>query len=326
MRRREFIAGLGSVAAWPLAAVAQQSAMPVIGVLQTWPFSELSRPLGAAFLRGLAETGYVLGRNVAIERRSAEGDNERLPALAGDLVRRQVGVIVTPGLPSALAAKAATRTIPILISIGGDPVQLGLVASLARPGGNITGFAGLLDEVAGKRMELLHELVPAATSIGVLFNPNNPADVANLSLQQNAARDLGLRVEVVDAGRQSDIEPAFARMAQQRVDAVMVAPDTLFFNYTDRVVALTIRHAIPAIFVDKEAVKAGGLMSYGPDLPDFYRQLVTYAGRILKGEKPADLPVQRPTRFELVINLKTAKSLGLTVPQTLLVSADEVIE
>ncbi len=323
--RRDFIAGIGA-ASWPFATRAQQNAIPVIGVLQPSTSIGLRKPVADAFLRGLAETDYLVGRNVTIENRWAEDHNDRLPALAADLVRLQVAVIVTTGAPGALAAKAATRTIPILFSVGFDPVQIGLVASLARPDGNLTGFAALLDEVAGKRMELLRELVPAATSIAVLFNPANRATVANLSLQQNAARSLGLGVEAVDASRQSDIEPAFAKMAQQRVGAVVVTQDPLFLSYIDQVAALAVRHAIPAMFPDKKAVEAGGLMSYAPDGPDLARQIGAYAGRILKGEKPGDLPVQRPTKFELAINLKTAKALGLTVSRTLLVRANEVIE
>jgi putative ABC transport system substrate-binding protein len=261
-----------------------------------------------------------------IETRWADDRADRLPALAADLVRLNVAVIVTIGAPGALAAKAATQTIPILFYVGFDPVQTGLVASLARPGGNITGFAGLLSETGAKRLELLHEMVPAATSIAVLFNSSYRAIVGNLSLPRNAARSLGLGLEEVDASRQSDIEPAFAKMAQQRVGAVMVTVDPLFRSHVDQVAALAVRHAIPAMFPDKEAVKAGGLISYEPDGADLARQMGVYAGRILKGEKPADLPVQRPTKFELVINLKTAKALGLTVPKTLLVRADEIIE
>jgi putative tryptophan/tyrosine transport system substrate-binding protein len=324
--RRDFIAGVGA-ASWPLATRAQQNTIPVIGILRPSTLIGSRKPEADAFLRGLAETGYVVGRNVTIENRWAEDHNDRLPALAADLVRLQVAVICPNGAPATLAAKAATQTIPILFAGGFDPVQIGLVASLARPGGNLTGFAGpFLDEVAGKRMELLHELVPAATSIAVLFNPTNRAQGGNPSLLQDAARSLGLGVEVVDVSRQSDIEPAFAKMAQQRVGAVMVTADPLFRSYVDQVAALAVRHAIPAAFPDKEAVKAGGLMSYAPDRQDLARQVGVYAGRILKGEKPADLPVQRPTKFELVINLKTAKALGLTVPKTLLVRADEVIE
>jgi putative ABC transport system substrate-binding protein len=235
-------------------------------------------------------------------------------------------VIVAAGAPAALAAKAATQTIPILFYVGFDPVQIGLVASLARPGGNMTGVAGLFSETGEKRLELLHEMVPAATSIAVLFNSSYRAIVGNPSLPRSGARSLGLRLEVVDARRQSDIEPAFAKMAQQRVDAVMVTVDPLFRSHVDQVAALAVRHAIPSMFPSKEAVKAGGLISYEPDEADLVRQMGVYTGRILKGEKPADLPVQRPTRFELVINLKTAKALGLTVPKTLLVRADDVIE
>jgi putative ABC transport system substrate-binding protein len=323
MRRRDFITLLGGAASWPLATRAQQNALPVIGILQP---STRKPEGGAAFFRGLAETGYVEGRNVAIETRWAEDRVDRLPALAADLVRLNVAVIVAAGAPAALAAKAATQTIPILFYVGFDPVQIGLVASLARPGGNMTGVAGLFSETGEKRLELLHEMVPAATSIAVLFNSSYRAIVGNPSLPRNAARSLGLRLEVVDASRQSDIEPAFAKMAQQRVDAVMVTVDPLFRSHVDQVAALAVRHAIPSMFPSKEAVKAGGLISYEPDEADLVRQMGVYTGRILKGEKPADLPVQRPTRFELVINLKTAKALGLTVPKTLLVRADEVIE
>jgi putative ABC transport system substrate-binding protein len=323
MRRRDFITLLGGAASWPLATRAQQNALPVIGILQP---STRKPEGGAAFFRGLAETGYVEGRNVAIETRWAEDRVDRLPALAADLVRLNVAVIVAAGAPAALAAKAATQTIPILFYVGFDPVQIGLVASLARPGGNMTGVAGLFSETGEKRLELLHEMVPAATSIAVLFNSSYRAIVGNPSLPRSGARSLGLRLEVVDARRQSDIEPAFAKMAQQRVDAVMVTVDPLFRSHVDQVAALAVRHAIPSMFPSKEAVKAGGLISYEPDEADLVRQMGVYTGRILKGEKPADLPVQRPTRFELVINLKTAKALGLTVPKTLLVRADDVIE
>jgi ABC-type uncharacterized transport system substrate-binding protein len=323
MRRRDFITLLGGAASWPLATRAQQNALPVIGILQP---STRKPEGGDAFLRGLAETGYVEGRNVAIETRWAEDRVDRLPALAADLVRLNVAVIVAAGAPAALAAKAATQTIPILFYVGFDPVQIGLVASLARPSGNMTGVAGLFSETGEKRLELLHEMVPAATSIAVLFNSSYRAIVGNPSLPRNAARSLGLRLEVVDASRQSDIEPAFAKMAQQRVDAVMVTVDPLFRSHVDQVVALAVRHAIPAMFPSKEAVKAGGLISYEPVEADLVRQMGVYTGRILKGEKPADLPVQLPTRFELVINLKTAKALGLDVPAKLLALADEVIE
>jgi putative ABC transport system substrate-binding protein len=323
MRRRDFITLLGGAASWPLATRAQQNALPVIGILQP---STRKPEGGDAFLRGLAETGYVEGRNVAIETRWAEDRVDRLPALAADLVRLNVAVIVAAGAPAALAAKAATQTIPILFYVGFDPVQIGLVASLARPSGNMTGVAGLFSETGEKRLELLHEMVPAATSIAVLFNSSYRAIVGNPSLPRNAARSLGLRLEVVDASRQSDIEPAFAKMAQQRVDAVMVTVDPLFRSHVDQVAALAVRHAIPAMFPSKEAVKAGGLISYEPVEADLVRQMGVYTGRILKGEKPADLPVQLPTRFELVINLKTAKALGLDVPAKLLALAGEVIE
>jgi len=316
--RRDFIAGIGA-ASWPLATRAQQNAIPVIGVLEPSTLIGSSKRVADAFFRGLAETGYVVGRNVTIEDRWAEDDNDRLSSLAADLVRLHVAVIVTTGAPAALAAKAATRTIPILFSVGFDPVQIGLVASLARPGGNITGIAALFSEMDAKRTELLRELAPAATSVALLFNSSNRA-------LQNEVRSLALGVEAVDASRQSDIEPAFAKMAQQRVGAVLVTPDRLFVSHVDQVAAVAVRYAIPAMFADREAVKAGGLMSYAPDELDLARIIGTYAGRILKGEKPGDLPVQRPTKFELAINLKTAKALGLTVPRTLLARADEVIE
>jgi ABC-type uncharacterized transport system substrate-binding protein len=322
MRRREFIAGLGSAAAWPPVARTQQAAMPVVGVLHQATFSELRRPLIEAFHRGLAEIGYVEGRTVAIEYRWAEDHYDRLPALAADFVRRQVAVIVAlGGTPAALAAKAATRTIPIVFLLGADPVEYDLVASLARPGGNITGFTILSKEVVGKRLGLMHELVPATTSITFLYNPTNVS--SEIDDVQNAARALGMRVLMVGATRQSDIEPAFVEMAQQRAGALVVSSDSLFFGLGGEIATLAVRHAIPAILAYRET---GALISYGPSIPAVYRQAGAYAGRILNGEKPADLPVQQPVKFDMAINLRVAKALGLTIPETLLATADQVIE
>jgi putative tryptophan/tyrosine transport system substrate-binding protein len=326
MRRREFIAGLGGAAtAWPLAATAQQAAVPVIGVLLRSTFNERWRALIEAFREGVAETGFVEGRTVAIEYLWAEDRYDRLPALAADFVRRQVAVIVAlGGIPAATAAKAATQTVPIVFSVGADPLEYGLVANLARPGRNVTGFTSIVKEVMVKRMELLHQLVPAATSIAYLFNPTNIS--SETEEVQNAGHILGLRVLMIGAVRRSDIEPALVEMAQQHAGALVVSADFLFLSNLDQVAMLAARHGLPASFRSREDVMAGGLMSYGPSLSAQYRQVGIYAGRILKGEKPADLPVQFPTKFEMVINLKTAKALSLTIPPTLLAVADEVIE
>jgi putative ABC transport system substrate-binding protein len=325
MKRREFITLLGGAAvAWPRVARAQQR-MPVIGYLLS-DLLEPERQFVAAFHRGLAETGYVEGRNVAIEYRSAESRNDRLPALAAELVRRQVAVIATSSTPGALAAKAATQTIPIVFGIGSDPVEIGLVASLNRPGGNLTGVSQLNVDIAAKRLEMLHELVPAATQIAVLVNPTNPAGEALLREAQVAARALGVRLSVLNASSESEIDGAFATLVGQRADALLVSGDNLFTTHRDRIIALAARHAVPAIYQFREFAAAGGLMSYGASVTDAYRLLGVYTGQILKGEKPADLPVQQATKIEMIINLKTAKALGLTMPTSTLLRADEVIE
>jgi putative ABC transport system substrate-binding protein len=325
MKRREFIALIGGAAiAWPLATRAQHPTMPVIGFLNGASPAEYA-PYIAAFLQGLRETSFVEGHNVAIEYRWAEGHFDRLPALAADLVRRGVAVIAATGNTlAALAAKAATQTIPIVFNVGADPVQHGLVANLARPGGNVTGFTALTIETLGKRMEMLRQLIPAASSIAFLFNAANPAN--GTQDIQRAAALLGWRPIMVGLDHPDELESAFERMVQQRASALLVSADTMLSSHNDQIAALAIRRAIPAIFAWSAAARAGGLMSYGPDIADAYRRVGSYVGRILKGEKPSDLPVQQPTRFELVINLKTAKALGPTVPDKLLALADEVVE
>jgi putative tryptophan/tyrosine transport system substrate-binding protein len=328
VRRREFIAFVGgAAAAWPLAARAQQPAMPVIGFIHLTSL-EQTREYLAAFHRGLGDTGYVEGKNVAVEYRWGQGQNDRMPTLVADLVRRQVSVLVTlESTNAALAAKAATQTIPILFMQGADPVRIGLVRSLNRPDGNLTGINLFLAEVAGKRLQLLLETVPSAKSIAYLRNPTNPiyADSETREVQ-DAARALGVRLLWTNASRLSEIEAAFANFIQQPVDAVFVSADGFFLTNSDHIVALAARYAVPAIYGWRQAVALGGLMSYGTNFPDAWRQAGRYTGRLLKGEKPADLPVQQVTKIELVVNLKTAKALGLTVPDSLLAHADEVIE
>ena len=314
------------MAAWPVAAHAQQPAMPVIGFLQG-ASPEAFAPMMTVFREGLKEAGYVEGHNVAIEYRWAEGHYDRLPALAADLVRRQVAEIVTVGTPAALAAKAASSTIPIVILVGDvDPVQLGLVASLNRPGGNVTGLAVLGVELAAKRLEVLHELLRTSAAVALLVNPNNPQTEPETKGVRDAARSIGLQLHVLDASTEGEIDAAFGKLIELRAGGFLVSVELFLFNQRDQIVALAARHAVPAIYGVREFATAGGLMSYGTDLADAYRQVGIYAGKILKGAKPADLPVQRVARVEFVINLKTAKTLGLTFPITLLGRADEVIE
>jgi putative tryptophan/tyrosine transport system substrate-binding protein len=324
MRRREFIAGLGGAAAWPLIARAQQPALPVIGFLNGGLPGGYA-PMVAAFRQGLKETGYVEGQNVAIEFLWAEGQYDRVPAMAAELVGRKVAVIVA-NTPGNLAAKAATTTIPIVFTIASDPVQIGLVASLSRPGGNITGVTQLNVEVGAKRLEFVHELIPTATLIAVLVNPTNPNAETQLRYLQAAARILGVQLHVLQASTERDFDTVFATLAQLRAGALVIGVDVFFVSRIDQLAALALRHAVPAIFQDRAFAAAGGLMSYGGSTPDSYRLAGVYAGRILKGEKPSDLPVQQATRVELIINMKTAKAFDLTFPRTLLGRADEVIE
>jgi putative ABC transport system substrate-binding protein len=326
MRRREFITLLGgAAAAWPVATRAQEPAMPVIGFLALGS-PDRGAHYVAAFHRGLNEVGYVEGRNVAIEYRSAEGRYDRLPALAAELVRRQVAVIVASPIPAALAAKAATATIPIVFNVAGDPVKLRLVASLAQPGGNVTGVSFLTKELVPKRIEVLHDLLPKATVIGLLVNPSFLTSETDTRDAQAAAASLGIRLVVVKAVAERDFEPAFAALVQQRAEALFVGSDPFFNTQAAKLVALAGRHSLPAIYQLREYVAAGGLISYGTNLTDVFRIDGVYTGRILKGEKPADLPVQQSVKDELAINLKTAMALGLTVPTGLLLRADEVIE
>ncbi len=329
MRRREFVQlAAGTAMAWPLAARAQQKAMPVVGWLSIFsPPADPGALVRGSMHQGLSETGFVEGQNMMAEYRWAEGHFDRLPALAADLVSRNVDLIVTTGgAAAALAAKNATSTMPIVFTNVGDPVGFGLVASLARPGGNLTGFSNLLVELAPKRLELLCELVPHATLIALLVSPGNSIVEGLIRNAQEAAGVKGVQLHVLKATTEAEIDAAFAAIEQLQAGGLLVANDPFFFSRRAQLVALAAQHAVPAIYFHEGFIAAGGLISYGPDLDALFRQAGIYAGRILKGAKPADLPVQQPTTFKLVINLKTAKALGLTVPQLLLVTADEVIE
>jgi putative ABC transport system substrate-binding protein len=324
--RRDFIRLIGGAAAWPLAARAQQSTMPVIGWLSS-ETREVEEYRVGPFRQGLNEAGYIEGQNVAIEYRFADGQYDRLPALATDLVRRQVNVIAAAGVVSALAAKTATTTIPIVFELGGDPVQLGLVASLGRPGGNITGVTSLNVEVAPKQLELLHELVPNATNMALLVNPANFGQAEATTRQaQIAAHRLGLELHVLHASTEPEIDEVFARSARLRAGGLVVSPDSLFTSRREQLGLLAFRHGLPAISPYREFAAAGGLMSYGTNIPNLFRQAGIYAGRILKGQKPADLPVQQAVKLELIINLKAAKALGIDVPLAMLMRVNEVIE
>ena len=324
--RRKFITALsGAAATWPLAARAQQPAMPVIGFLGAaapGPYA----PYVTGFLRGLSEFGYVEGRNVVIEYRWAEGKYDRLSTLASDLVRRQVAVIVATGTPEAFAAKAATSSIPIVFGGGVDPVQVGLVASLNRPGGNVTGVTSMNAAIETKRLGLLHELLPQAKRFALLVNPNSPLAEFDIKDSQASAVLIGREIEILTASTSDEIDAAFSSLVQKRADALLIGPDVFFTSRRVQLATLAVRHAMPAIYAFREFADAGGLMSYGTSITDRDRQVGVYAGRILKGEKPAELPVLRTAKFEFVINLQTAKMLGIDVPATLLARADEVIE
>jgi len=325
MKRREFIGLIGGAAAWPVAARAQQPGIPLIGFLGSRASGEDPQLL-TSFRLGLKEGGFVEGQNVVVDYRFAENQYDRLPALAADLVRRQVVLIAANG-PAAQAAKAATSTIPIVFTVGFDPVEVGLVASLNRPGGNITGVSILDVELGPKRLELLHELVPKATVIGILVNPAEPVRAGNISRAvQAAARTLGLRSNVLQASNERDFDVVFAGLRQMQADGLVIGGEPFLNSRSEQLGALTARHKVPAIFQFHEFAAGGGLASYGANLTDSYRQVGVYAARILRGERPADLPIEQASKFELVINLKTAKALGLIVPAKLLFTADEVIE
>jgi putative ABC transport system substrate-binding protein len=326
MQRRDFLGVLGGAAAWPLVARAQQPERPVIGFVNAASAKGYARPL-SGFLKGLDETGYIDGQNVTIEYRWAEGQNDRLTAMVADLVHRQVAVIAATSTPAALAAKAATTTIPIVFETGSDPIKIGLVASLSRPGGNVTGVTQTNVEVAPKRLQLLHELVPTASVIALLVNPADPT-VAETTTKEMlaAAHTLGLELHVLNASSEGDFDGVFAKLIQLRAGGLVIGGGPFFTSQSERLGALTARHAVPAIHQYREFVAAGGLLSYGSEATDAYRLAGNYTGRILKGEKPANLPVQQATKVELYINLRTAKALGLNIPNTLIGRADEVIE
>jgi putative ABC transport system substrate-binding protein len=326
MKRREFITLLGGAAAWPLAARAQQPAMPVVGFMNAAD-AESDKQQLVAFLKGLEEVGYIEGKNVAFEYRWAEAKIERLPAMAADLVQRQVSVIAATTTPAALAAQAATTTIPIVFESGSDPVRLGLVANLNRPGGNVTGATSLIVELQPKRLELLHQLLPTVNVMALLVNPADRALAQSQAREVlSAARRLGLELHVLNASSDRDFDIVFADLKRLRVGGLVIGAGSVFVRETDKLAALTVRHSVPAIYENRNFAAAGGLMSYGSDILDNYRLVGVYTGRVLKGENPAELPVMQPTKFELVINLKTAKAFGLNVPQALLATASEVIE
>src|SRR5262245_23401492 len=326
LRRRRFIALLGITAAWPLAVRAQQGEMPVVGFLNAQKAADFQHVV-AAFLDGLHASGFVEGRNVAVKYRWAEGHYERLPALATELTGLRVSVIAaTGGDASARAAKAATATIPVVFTIGGDPVDLGFVASLNRPSGNLTGLTQYTAAIEGKRLELLHDLAPAASVVALLVNPNNPSIDVQLRDLPPAARAIGLHLTLLKAASETEIDATFAALAKEKIDALFVASDPFFNSRREQIVALALRRGVPTIFHQREFATAGGLISYGSSAIDMYRQAAMYTARILKGAKPADLPVLQPTKFELVINLKTARQIGVEVPAKLLAIADEVIE
>jgi putative tryptophan/tyrosine transport system substrate-binding protein len=324
MRRRQFISLVGGAATWPFVAHSQ-SAMPTVGFLNATLAGEYG-PFTTSFSNGLKEAGFIDGKNVTIEYRWAEGRYDRLPALAADLVQRRVSVIVTGGAPTALAAKAATTTIPVVFAIGADPVQLGLVAALNRPGGNVTGVTALSVELGPKRLELLHEIVPAATNIALLTNPTSPLAVNEAATMQVAARSLGLKLPEYRASTDHDLDLVFASLDELRPCALVVGPDRFFISHREQLAELATSHGVPAISQFREFAAAGGLMSYGGSVRDAFRLAGIQTGRILKGENPAELPVQQSTKLELVINLKTAKALGLVIPDKLLASPDQVIE
>ena len=327
MRRREFIKVIAaSAAAWPIAARAQQAPIPVVGFINAASAQNYTRQL-AAFLKGLGESGYVDGRNVAVKYRWAEGQNDRLPAMAADLVHRQVAVMAATSTPAALAAKAATTTIPIIFELGSDPVELGLVASLSRPGGNVTGVIQWNIEVAPKRLEVLHELLPTARVMALLVDPTDPTNAkTTVSEVSAAAKTFGLQLHVLKASNENDFTGVFAKLIQLGAGGLVVGGGAFFVSHEKQLAALTVRHAVPAASEHREFAAAGGLLSYGSDITDAYRLTGIYTGRILRGDKPAELPVQRATKVELYINLKTAKALGLNVPPALQARADEMIE
>jgi len=327
MMRREFIALVGGVAAaWPLAARAQQSTIPVVGYLSSFP-ADINPKFVQAFRQGLNEAGFVEGRNVTIEYRwDEEGRYDRLPMMVADLIGKQVAVLFASPVPAALAAKAATVTVPIVFAIGSDPVEAGLVDSLSRPGANVTGATFLSVELGAKRLELLRDLLPTMNSIGMLVNPNNPNAAPQTKHLEPVTAALGLQLTVLQASSLSDFDNAFARLAQKRVDAIIVSADPFFISHRAELVALAAQYTKPVVYYAREFVLAGGLLSYASSFTESFYQAATYVGSILKGEKPADLPILQPTKFELVLNLKTAKALGLTIPQSIMLRADEVIE